>query len=263
MMRLSHMRPLHSKKRITILIGILLIIIMAGSYTLWSKQMWDAYQPAYIQRHQTLKDDIDKLIKAPTATPQDRKAVLGKLENMTRQIDVFGQKLCDVHPAAAWQAGVWRDLKSAQNDCSAIMKKVAKLGDPLQRVTAYIQDDNKLALILTAAPQPGELADDTWAAQAALWKKTGTDIENMSASSAFTPVKKLAVTNVTTVKDAWRAVSAAHQAKDKVKYLAAQDGLAHALDGLNEITVMSEKELLPLTGEVEKAINEVINDQGA
>jgi hypothetical protein len=254
------MRPLHSKKRITILIGTLLIIIMAGGYTLWSKQIWDAYRPAYIQRHQTLKDDINKLAEASTVTAEDRKAVLTDLEDMTRQIDVFSQKLCDVHPAVAWQAGVWRDLKSAQNDCSVIMKKVAKLGDPLQRVTAYIQDDNKLALLLTAAPQSGELADDTWEAQAALWKKTGTDIENMSASSAFTPVKKLAVTNVTTVKDAWQAVSAAHQAKGKAKYLAAQDGLAHALDGLNEITIMSEKELLPLASELEKAISGVIDD---
>jgi hypothetical protein len=259
MISLSRLRPLRSKKHVIILVGSVLVLISAGSYVLWSKQVWDAYQPTYTQWHQTLKTDIAALAEAPTASPDDRKAVLSSFERVTKQADVANQTLCQIHPAVAWQANIWHNLQAVRTDCATTVASAAKLGDPFQKVTTYIQDDNKLAAIITTAPQSSELADDAWEAQVTAWQKMTTDIESTSASAAFAPVKKLAVTQVTAVKDAWQAVITAHQAKDKAKYLAAQDSLAHALDGLSEITVMSEKELQPLTIELEKAISGVID----
>lgn len=253
------MRSLRPKKRVAILVSILLVIASAGGYALWSKQVWGAYQPAYTQQHQNLKNDINQLVKAPTTTPEERKAVLSSFESMSRQTNVSDQKPCHIHPAVAWQAKVWHSLETAQADCVATMTSATKLGGPLQKVTAYIQDDNKLAVILAAAPQSGELADDTWETQVVSWQKLITDTEGLSTSTAFTPVKLLAVTRITAVKNAWQAVVAAHRVKDKAKYLAAQDDLAHALDGLNEITVTSEKELLPLTVELEKTASDVLD----
>jgi hypothetical protein len=139
------------------------------------------------------------------------------------------------------------------------MTSATKLSGPLQKVIAYIRDDNKLAAILATAPQSGELADTTWEAQVISWQKMITDIEGTTVSPVFTSVKVLAVTRSVAVKDAWQAVIAAHQAKDKAKYLAAQDDLAHALDELNEITITSEKELMPLTAELEKAVSSVLD----
>lgn len=259
MISLPRMRLLRSKKRIAVLVAMLVVVISIGCYGLWSKQTWDAYQPAYMQQHQNLKNDINKLVQAPTATPEDRTAILKGLESVSRQTDVSSQRQCQVSPVVAWQAKVWRNLEAAQDNCATTMTSATKLGSPLQKVTAYIQDDNKLAAILATAPQSGELADSTWEAQVASWQKMITDIEGTTVSPAFVSVKTLAATRTTAVKDAWQAVIAAHQAKDKAKYLAAQDDLARALDELNEITITSEKELTPLTTELEKAISSVLD----
>lgn len=259
MISLPRMRILRSKKRIAILIALLIVVISAGGYVLWSKQTWDAYQPAYTQQHQNLKNDINRLIQAPTASLEDRTAILNGLESVSRQSDVASQKQCQVHPVVAWQAKIWRSLDTAQINCTATMMSVAKLGSPLQKVTAYIRADNKLAAILATAPQSGESVDTTWEAQVTSWQKIATDIEGTTTSAAFSPVKTLAMTRTMAVKDAWQAVITAHQAKDKAKYLAAQDDLAHALDGLNAITITSEKELGPLTVELEKAISSVLD----
>ncbi|MET0980113.1 MAG: hypothetical protein ABWX90_02555 [Candidatus Saccharimonadales bacterium] len=258
-MRLRRLRSLHPKKLVIILTCVLLVVIGVSVYAFWSKSVWDAYQPSYINQHQNLKNDINKLVKAPTTTSDDRKVVLSGLEHASQQTDMSSQTMCRVHSAVAWQTKVWRNLESAQAACVETMTNLSKIGSPLQKATAYIKDDNKLAAILAAVPQSGELADDAWQSQIDSWQKAETEASAMTVSPAFSPVKKLAVSQLSAVKAAWQAVVAAHQAKDKTKYLAAQDNLATALDELNEIPILSEKELGGLTEELAVQVSEALD----
>lgn len=244
---------MHSKKRLVIFVGIFLVLVLAVAYTLWSKQTWDAYRPTYTQQEQDIKTDLTTVATAKVTTAEERTKVLAHLVTLTDKIATTDQAVCHIHPFLAWQAKLGKALAAAQADCSAMVSRVAQLQAPLKKVTTYTKNDNELAAILAGIPQTGELADDTWDKQVLLWQDCASAIDKLSVGTDFVPVKQSALTKVSAVRDAWQAVIAAHQAKDKAKYVAAQGGLAQSLDGLNEISVTSEKELSGLVKELEKA----------
>jgi hypothetical protein len=238
---------------VAIALSVLLILIGVVSYGLWSKQTWDAYQPTYTQRHQAIIADVTAITTAKATTDKERRDVLTSLKKLTEKIQTTDQTVCHTHPLIAWQVKISNELNAAQSSCAAMVSKVTRLEAPLKKVTTYTKNDNELAAILATVPQSSELADDAWDKQVSIWQDAGKAMEKLSVSSEFTPVKQLATAKTLSVRDAWQAVIAAHQAKDKSKYLAAQGDLARALDALNEITVLSEKELQPLRTELEKA----------
>jgi hypothetical protein len=253
MINLSRIRPIHSKKRLIIFAGVLLVLVLAVAYSLWSKQTWDVYRPTYTQQEQAIKIDLATVATAKVTTPEERTEVLAHLVTLSEKIATTDQAVCHIHPFVAWQAKLGKALAAAQADCSAMVSQVAQLQTPLKKVTTYTKNDNELATILAAIPQTGELADDTWDKQVVLWQDCASAVDRLSVGSDFAPVKQSALTKVNAVRDAWQAVIAAHQAKDKAKYIAAQGGLAQSLDGLNELSVTSEKELSGLVKELEKA----------
>lgn len=237
--------------------SLLLVVVGLGIYALWSKQTWAAYRPTYTQQHQDIKTELARVTTAKVTTPEERMRVLTSLERLTQKIELTDQTVCHIHALVSWQTKLGKELDEARTDCNAMVQQVTQLQGPLKKVTTYTKDDNELAKILAAIPQPGELADDTWDKQIVVWQDAATAIEKLSVSTSFKPVKQSALTRINVVRDAWQAVIVANQAKDKAKYIAAQDGLARSLDGMNEISVVGEKELSGLVKELEKAATTV------
>lgn len=253
MRKLSHFRLPQLKKRFIIVGSLLSVIIATGVYVLWSKQVWDDYQPSYTQWHQSIKDDTDKAVALPAASVEERTTALVALKKVTQQIGISQDKVCVMHPLVQWQQKLIAKLDEAQIACRKEVDKTTTFKTSLNAIVLYIEDDQELAKIMMAIPQPDEVADDNWEKQVIAWDGAIKSTEKLSVSDSFKPTQQLAIAQMTKMKAAWQGVIAAHQAKDKAAYLTAQGALASAIDELDMIATTSQKTVADLSRQLEAA----------
>lgn len=222
-----------------------------GSYILWSKQIWAQFTPSYIQWHQSIKADIDRITALPISTNKEQDVVVARLTDVSNKINTEQRTVCTVNSLVQWQQKMVAVLNDAHVACQKMIASTAEFQKRLAIVIAYSKDDQVLAKIITSVPQSGELADDSWEKQVTAWGDAMKAAEKMSVSDAFKPMQQLAIKHMTATKAAWQEVIAAHQAKDKSKYLAAHSTLASAIDGFNEISVTSQQTFTKLSSELE------------
>lgn len=221
--------------------------------------MWAQYTPAYMQWHQGVSSDIKKITSLPTTSDKEQAVVQERLLAITHRIKTEQGAVCSVNSLLAWQQKVVSEYNNARLACQKMATNTVAFQQRLSMVMSYISDDQSLAKIITKTSPKGELTDETWANQVAVWNEAIAAAEKLAVSSVFKPTKQQAIDRMAAVKLAWQDVIAAHLAKDKGKYVAAYDKLATSYDGLSEIAVVSEKNLADisgaLNGEFVKALN--------
>ncbi|HET8884080.1 MAG TPA: hypothetical protein VFM68_01270 [Candidatus Saccharimonadales bacterium] len=247
-------------KKATIIIIVAIILVTIAGYSLWSRQVWAQYQPSYMQWHQDIQTSVDKAVTLPTTTEKERSAVTARFTDIVRHIKDTQQTTCWVPSGVEWQTNSIDSLADMQTDCQAMVSDMNEFKAQLQKITTYLHNDQALAKILAAIPQPDELADDKWSAQAGAWEKAIQSAKDLSVGDAFQPTKTLAVKQMTTVKNAWKDVIAAHKAKDKKQYLAAQAALATAYDELHKVTTTSKKTVTSLLVALQKIFAATFDD---
>jgi hypothetical protein len=253
MMRFSRLHPRSlSKRHLTIWGGSILVVLTIIGYTIWSLQAWKQYEPTYAQWYQQIKEDVDKTVALPVATAEDRVHVHAAFLAITKQIDTRQDTICSLHPLLQWQA-VIDPLNKKQTTCQNKVKQAVIFNEQLKNVVLYLQNDQALATLIATIPQSDELNDDAWSKQVAVWTTVASSIKTMKVSEDFKPIQTQAEKQSLQVAAAWQEVDDANQAKDKKRFLASQDSLAGAYDGMNEITVMSNKITAELTRLLQEA----------
>lgn len=255
---LSRPHGWRSKKALLIMSAILFVVAV-GSYTLWSRHTWAQYTPRHTQWHQAIKSDVGKVIELPVASEKDQDALLVRLESLSRRISSEQASMCEVPAVVSWQQRFIAGYRDMQTACGKMVAGVALFQKQLTTVTTYIADDRKLAVISAKAVPPSEASDDVWGAQVELWGRVADEVKHLSVSAAFKPTQQVAVERMTAVKAAWQELIAAHQLKDKVKYVAAQSALGASYDGLDTITLDDTKHLSALTDELSAAYLKAFN----
>lgn len=238
-------------KKAVIWSGIAILLVVITGYVLWSQQLWAQYQPSYMQWRHDIHTEVDSAVALPTATEDERAAVIAKFADIAQHVEDVERVTCWVSPVVAWQANIVDSLADARADCQSAAADMKGFEARLQSVIAYLQDDQALAVIM-AISQPDELADDEWPAQVQIWTKAVQSTKGLSVSDNFKPVQELAIAKMTSIKTAWENAVAAHKAKDKKQYLAAQAALAGAYDGMYDVAGASEKIGSELSAELQK-----------
>jgi hypothetical protein len=240
--------------------NILLCILVIGTYILWSKQVWGQYTPTYVQWHQAIQANVSTAVALPATNAKEQDVVFAQFKDIMRQIDAKQSTLCTINPLIHWQQQVINSLKDMETTCQQKVAAIVMFKSQLKKVIDYNNDDQNLARILTAIPKADELADDTWVKQVEVWDGAVKATEKLAISDNFKATRQLAVEQMTAIKTAWQEVIAAHQAKDKQKYITAQATLATAIDGLDEIAVASEKATIALSNDLGKAANSAFTE---
>lgn len=252
-MKLAHRRlSALSRKQLLMIGGGVLLVCLVG-YIVWSKQVWSDYQTHYTQWQQAVGTDAKKAATLPTGTSNERAKVVVAFDDVARRIATTSQGVCEVNPFIRWQEAVMADLKAKRSSCQTMAKKVVDLQSPLMETSAYLKADASLSDILSGIPQAEELSDADFEKQYTAWSTATDATGKLTAPDAFKPVQQLAFKQVSAVKVAWQALIAANQAKDKKRYLAAQGSLATALDGLDEVSLMSQKSFLAISVKLKTA----------
>lgn len=257
MMRLSHLRSLHSKPHLLIIGGVLGVLLIGG-YIVWSQHTWAQVTPASIQWHQGVRDDLNKIIALPTTNVKEQDVVATKLTMLSSRIDMEQQTVCVVIPVMQWQQKIISAFNDIRMTCEKKVASTVAFQKQLVRVIAYNKDDQALTKIIASVPQAGELADDTWEKQVIAWGDAIKATEKLVITNDFKPTQQLALKQMNAVKVAWQEVIAAHQAKDKQKYLAVQTVLASAIDGFDDVAVTSQQTFAKLSSGLEKASQPIL-----
>jgi hypothetical protein len=257
MMRLSRLRRLRSKKYL-IIASLVLLAFLMGGYILWSKQLWAQYTSTYVQWHQEFNTEIKAVSVLPTTTVKEKNALLDRLDGMSQRISSQQANLCAMTPLVQWQQRAIPAYESARNDCQKKLTAVVSFQNQLDSVIAYIKNDQDLAKILATASPASELEDGVWGEQVAAWSKAIDLTGKLSVSAAFKSTQQQALDRMTAVKVAWQELIAAHQLKDKAKYIDAQNKLGTAYDGLNDVSAASEKNLIGLADLLSRAYEKAL-----
>ena|GEM_PF-4297195 len=199
-----------------------------------------------------IHSSIDALIDNPSATDKEKAAIRTSLTEVSKAIDGGSHDVCQVNAFAQWQESIIQSLKEEREQCRAQVIKMTRFNEQLKRVVAFLQDDQATAEQITKLPQADEFGDAVWQAQVTAWQSVSQTLQKRSASQDYKATQQLSVQTTKAVADAWGVVIAAHAAKDKQKYTAAQNDLAEAYDGLDGIAIETAKMMAELAKELER-----------
>lgn len=230
--RFARLRPY---KRTIIMSSVLLFILVAVGYGLWSKSVWAEYEPSYTQWRQSVKTDVDRAVALPIKTAKEREAALTAHQEVVQRVTTTHQAQCDVPAWVGWQMRFIDSLQARQATCRAELDKVVQFKSALERVIAYLKDDVAIAKIIATIPQPDELADAEWPQQVETWGVIIQKTTNLTVSESFEPTKIELLARMSAIRTAWQKVIAASDANDRAAYVDAQKTLAAAYDDINEL----------------------------
>ncbi|MDB5187242.1 MAG: hypothetical protein JWM07_714 [Candidatus Saccharibacteria bacterium] len=204
--------------------------------------------------------DIRSTVDLPVPTAKEQSVVSARLKAISLRIEGDQHAVCGVHSLIQWQQNIIPTFKNTRADCQKIVASVVDFQKQLAKIIAYDNDDQALAGILSTVPQMSEVAEDAMEARMTAWDNTAKNIEKMKVSDAFKLTQQTASKHSMAIKIAWADIIAAHQAKDKQKYLAAQNSLAAAIDDFNEVSNTSQQSVAVLAGDLEKAFRSASTD---
>lgn len=230
--RFARLRPY---KRTIITSSVLLFILVAVGYGLWSKSVWAEYEPSYTQWRQSVKIDVDRAVALPIKTAKEREAALTAHQEVVQRITATYQAQCAVPASVGWQARFIDSLQAREATCRAELDRVVQFKVTLEQVITYLEDDLAIANVIATIPQPAELADAEWLQQVETWGVIIQKTTNLTVSESFEPTKMELLERISTIRTAWQKVIAASDAKDRTAYVAAQKTLAAAYDDVNEL----------------------------
>jgi hypothetical protein len=245
-MNLPRFQTATPRNRLIVGCVLLILLVGLGSYVLWSKQVWSQYTPSYTAWRTELKTAVDRAIKLPVTTKMERVEATKHFKILAESMSDKQETVCVTNPLVQWQGQFMKSLNEDRMACGVVAANVKEFHKRLLAVVAYSDDDQELAKILSTISQPEGLNEDALPEQSHTWNAAIETVKKMSVSEDFKPTQQRAVEKMTSLKMAWEALNAAHQAKDKTKYMVALAAVGASYDGLDEITTTTEATLANL-----------------
>jgi len=230
------------------MIGGLLLIVL-GAYYLVSQQLWKDYQTAHETSHSHLQAQIDAVFKLPTDTSDEKQAKITALKNLAQQ----SKTNCQVGLLIGWQSGIIPPLKDQKTSCEDRATKDQALKESLNKVAAYLENEQTLMKTMTSANLPAEVDESTIESQVSQWQGILAQVKGISVQPDFEPVKQIAITSVATIVAAWQALHEANHVADQTAYEAARTKLTESYDQLAAIAPAGQKQLTTLIDLVRSA----------
>ncbi len=222
---------------------------LVGLYAWWSISSWNSYQTRYTALRTVTEQQLGKAIDMKIETTEQRKEKLTALKNVAETLPTPSGDICQVGFATAWQ-GFIEDLKKKKEECNKGQAVLITLRSSLDKVVVHLESDRTLATLLSAAPVGGEIPEADWTKQRDAWSGVAVTVRELQSDNDFAPVKQVAIDRMGGMVAAWEEVLAAHQAKDKARYIKAASTLAQAFDNLAAISQAS-------TGELQKRVKDL------
>lgn len=239
-------------------VGVLVLAILGviGAYIWWSQSSWAAYERKYIGLRRDIDSKLTAVFSLQSDTSQQRQEKTANLAKFISDIDAMGDSFCHQNALVGWQRA-FSQYKTQEESCKGVVVATKALNDQLKIAVTYLQQEQALAKQLAATPSQTEVAEGEFEQQLTTWRGVYDGIKNANASSEFEPVKQAALGTIGGIVKSWEEIIAAHQAKDKARYIKAIQTLAAAYDGLQTISSISTPHLTEVAKRTKEAYDKL------
>ena len=220
--------------------GIVILLLVVGGYLWWSTSSWSSYHAAYGSWKNETNTKINAALSLPSDTATERAKKLEMLESVSDGISSQAL-LCMPTGAAAWQQRINSEYDRWRKDCQKMLASVKSVNDTLKKVVDYTRSEHQLAGILAPVLKitDKKMTESGFSSAHEKWKAAVAAVKGMKVSEEFSPVQAKAKVAVNGVEAAWRALVAAHKAKDESGYAKAIQQLSAAYTALESIKKQS------------------------
>lgn len=220
-----------------------LLLIAIGGFVAWSSISWQAYEKNYNAWRTDLQAASDKAfgLQAGDAAAKDKKmAAFRDVQTIFER----GRAQCGEYSVLHWQQFI-ASVRGLLERCQQQVQKSQAFSRDLQAVVSYLQSEQNIAKTFELGKV--EKLDETgWKQQPQTWTEIKNALAKQRGDGSFKETQLKAIEKADQLQQAWGALVAAHEAKDRAKYEEAQGKLAGHYDSLSEIAAVSEKYFQPL-----------------
>lgn len=236
------------------IIATLAVVILGavGAYVWWSKNSWDAYEKQYTGLHRDVDAKLTAVFSLQSDTVQQRQEKTTHLAKMSADIEEMSGSFCRQNSLIGWQT-VFNQYKTHEESCKASLAALGAFNDQLKLTVGYLQQEQALAKLLAAAPAQAEVAESEFKAQLTAWRTVYDGTRNAGSSGDFDTVKQGTVDATGEIVKTWEEIIAAHQTKDKTRYMKAVQALAAAYDKLGIVTSVNTAQLSGVSTKLQEA----------
>ena len=237
----------HSKRWWMIVIVSMVIGLSVVVYAIYSLMSCSSYHEHTQQWQTTTKQRLDTALALQATSPDQRSRRLTALKATTAYIRSSQTSTCKPARLTGWQLA-FEGPKRMRGACAMYSKKVGLISGQLSRVTGYLEDEAQVTNLLRPALKlSGTVNEASWQQTATVWSQAHTSISNLSASSEFNRTKQEAVSVTLALETTWKELIAAHDAKDKARFVAAITKVQEAYTRLAGISTVNDSQLTFLT----------------
>lgn len=230
--------------------GSLLGLLLFGGVVVWSVLSWQDYEQKYTSWHSALRVRTDEVLALPAKTTQDRDKKGSSLATLRTTIGE-GAGICARYQIIHWQQFI-PEVKKRIDHCHEVIEKTDRFGVDMSAALDYLGAEQSLTKILSKGSAT-KLEESAWKQQPQIWSEVEKQIMSLEVPDNFKPIRQLAAVKSKAVREAWQALVASNDAKDRAKYEEAGNQLSAAYDAFGEVSDMSEKTFLPLVTALEKS----------
>jgi hypothetical protein len=238
-MRLKKSGMRLSSRRSILAIALIAVAFVAIGYCYWSVQTWDSYDNTYTTFKQKDREDIDNALALAADSYDERKRKIASLNEVIDNIKA-NKSVCNVPYLIKWQGQLFAGSKSKISKCNESVELMDDYGVNLKSVISYLETEQKIAGILNSTASNQKQTEKTWDHQLAAWTKAVGDIGGVQAEASSQSMKENALKYAEKMEKSWKAVIAAHKARNKAKYLEAYAELVKSHETLASITSDSQ-----------------------
>ena len=250
--RVKSKSKLNKRQLVFLSITLLIMIITVGA-VLFSQQKWNEYSNTYNQQFNSVDSDIENaLLQISSNSNAGQGNILSEISQLQIKLYNESEASCDVDRYIKWQSFIDSYSKEI-NACLQQKSHTLQILDMINKVIAYLKDDQELADIISNADSDTNKNNqpENWNQIEAVWRLASKNTsELVDASYRFDITKEAAVNSMNSVADAWSQLSKANDSKNRQQYIDATTNLSKAYETLNSISDTNTSQLDIITSEL-------------
>lgn len=244
---------IRNHRRLMLVLGVVVIVLaLLIGYFFWSKNSWQSYETRYTQQFSDVHKQMGDVLALQSDTTEEQAAKLQGFKDISAHIDDLKDS-CTVGSLVGWQRSFFQ-LSEKEKQCQDKLTSLTAFKEKTVVAIHYLEDEKALAAVLSGAPHTDKNVEEKdWQGYASGWHSAADATKSMIVSAAFDPVKQKASELTGALASGWDEVIAASGAKDKSRFVKAQEEIMRTYNGLGSIADTANEHIGPVASDVGKA----------
>lgn len=222
----NHIHIKHPK-RLIVIIGVVVVVLAALTYGLFSYFFWNRYAEASTTAPDSLKSAVERSLSGGDALPQT--AIDTVVKDFEKK---YGSSPCKTPSLYHWQT-VLPSLKASEDTCQQKFSQSLEVIKKLKTVSAFFKNEKVAADLFIATIEATKAPTDYTAASSA-WQSLA-DSDQLPSGDTFKTLRESSIDIATGISTAYASLAQATKDENKAGFDTATTELQTAYAKLDEL----------------------------